>query len=144
MKKVLVKMSLMAVMVFSGLMLVTNSAQAQTSATLTSIGQQTDVKTAGTFKSASEAANILLQAIQSKEFQLTQLVEGSYVATIVKTEHSLYSNVYESILNGVPVSKAFKTRYTEMAPGHDSSPSSPLNASDWQQIYNNLLDLLTD
>lgn len=144
MKKVFVKMSLMALMVFSGLMLVSNSAQAQTSATLTSIGQQTDVKTAGTFKNGSEAANILLQAMQSKEFQLTQLAEGSYAATIVKTEHSLYSNVYESILNGVSVSLAFKTRYNEMAPGHDSSPVSPLSANDWQQIYNNLLDLLTD
>jgi hypothetical protein len=142
MKKVFVKMSLMAVLLFSGMMLVSNSAQAQTGTMVSA--QQSEIKTSATFLNSSDAMNTLLLEIQNREVLLTQLAEGSFEATVAKTEHSLYSNVYESILAGDSVPKALRTRFGEMAPGYDGAPASPLSANDWQGIYNHLLDILSN
>ena len=136
-------MSLMAVLLFSGMMLVSNSAQAQTGTMVSA--QQTEIKTTASFFASSNAMSILLQEMQNREVLLTQLVEGSFEATVAKTEHSLYSNVYESILAGDSVAKAIRTRFGEMAPGYyDGAPASPLSANDWQGIYDRLLDLLSN
>jgi hypothetical protein len=57
----------------------------------------------------------------------------------------LYSMVYSSIQEGINTSKAFRINYDRMAGApHQEPVISALSQSEWQQIFNEMVDLLTN
>lgn len=130
----------MAVLLLGGLMFAT-SAQAQ-SGTLQNVTSSTDVKTLGTWHSTPEALQLLETQIQGPIEQSLASLQPGQQYTFWKSKAQLYEAVRTSILNGVSAPKAIRANFDHLS-GNVDSVISPLSQSDWQVIYNELVDLLT-
>ena len=146
MKKVFAnwKMSLSALLLMGGLMLLSNSAQAQGSS-LTNDPGASDVKGAGTWVLESEALALLQAQLAGPiEQALVNLPNGGQQYLNWKYKAALYEEVYASIQGGVPVSKAVKLNFSKLAGPVDNIQFSPLSQSEWQALLNELVDLLSN
>jgi len=146
MKKVFAnwKMSLSALLLAGGLMLVSNSAQAQ-GGLITANPSQADVKGAGTWALESDALTLLLGEMEGPIAQaLAQLPSTGQQYLVWKYKADLYSAVYAAISSGSTVSKAVRVNYDHLAGASHLEPViSPLSQTEWQAIFNELVDLLT-
>lgn len=146
MKKVFAnwKMSLSALLLVGGMMLVSNSVQAQGGISATAIGNS-DVKGAGTWVLESSALQLLQAELEGPiNTALEQLPSNSSMFTIWKYKGLLYEQVYNSIQQGVPVSKAVRVNYEQLSGASHIEPVlTPLSPAEWQTIFNELVDLLT-
>jgi hypothetical protein len=147
MKKVFAnwKMSFAALLLVGGLMLVSNSAQAQ-SGLVTANSNYPDVKGAGTWVLEAEALTLLHAEMTGQiEQALEQLPPSGQQYIFWKHKAMLYSMVYSSIQEGINTSKAFRINYDRMAGApHQEPVISALSQSEWQQIFNEMVDLLTN
>ena len=146
MKKVFAnwKMSLSALLLMGGLMLLSNSAQAQGSS-LTKDPSASDVKGAGTLVLESEAISLLEAQLSGPINQaLNNLPNGGQQYLVWKYKGMLYEDALSSIKAGVPVSKAVKLNYAKMAGPVDKIQFSPLTQAEWQGLLNELVDLLSN
>ncbi|MDO8368043.1 MAG: hypothetical protein Q7T20_14675 [Saprospiraceae bacterium] len=146
MKKVFAnwKMSLSALLLVGGLMFVSNTATAQLTSTLTA---SADIKgVTGTWALESAALQLLLDEINGPiATALEQLPVNSSQFTVWKYKGLLYEQVYNSIQQGVGVSKAVRINYEHLAGASNIEPVlTPLSPAEWQIILNELVDLLTD
>lgn len=144
MKKVFAnwKMSLSALLLVGGLMLVSNNAQAQGS----NLQPHTpDVKGAGTWLVESEALQALETQLQGPIAQaLAQLPPGGQQYIVWKTKAELYEAIRGSIIGGVNTSRAFRVNYDQRAGAPHIEPViSALSQAEWQAVFNELVDLLT-
>jgi len=131
----------MAVLLLGGLLLAT-SAQAQ-STKLQSTSVSTDVKTLNTWVASNTAVQRLDAQLQGPiEQALTTLPQGQQY-TVWKSKAQLYEAVRTSILSGVSSPKAIRTNFDLMS-GKVDTVISPLSQSEWNIIFNDLVDLLTD
>lgn len=147
MKKVFAnwKMSLTALLLMGSLMLVSNGAQAQGNTLSSNPGTADDVKGAGTWAIEADALLLLEIELQGPITQaLEQLPNGSGQFYVWKYKATLYEAVHASIQQGIPVSKAVRANYDRMAGAPHMEPViSVLSQSEWQTIFNELVDLLT-
>ena len=147
MKKVFTnwKMSLSALLLVGGLMLVSNSAQAQGGLLLANPTTPV-VKGAGTWVLESDALTLIEGELNGTIAQaLAQLPNGGQQYLVWKYKAELYSAVYTSIQQGVPVNKAVRINYDHLAGSTNAEPViSPLSQAEWQAIFNELVDLLTN
>lgn len=147
MKKVFAnwKMSLSALVLVSGLMFVSNSAQAQ-GGMLQPNPVEPDVKGAGTWVLEADALTLLEGELNGQIAQaLAQLPNGGQQYLFWKYKAELYSNVYASIQQGIVTSKAVRINYDHLAGAPHMEPViSPLSQNEWQMIFNELVDLLTN
>ena len=146
MKKVFAnwKMSMTTLFLVGGLMFVSNTAQAQLSSTLSG---SVDIKgVTGTWESQSTALQLLLNEINGPiATALEQLPVQSSQFIVWKYKGLLYEQVYNSIAQGVPVSKAVRVNYEHLSGASNIEPVlSPLSPAEWQIIFNELVDLLTN
>lgn len=146
MKKVFAnwKMSLSALLLVGGLMFVSNSAQAQGGVSAIPVGNA-DVKGAGTWAIEADALTLLVGEMEGTIAQaLATLPPGGQQYIVWKSKADLYSRVYSSIQSGVSVSKSVRLNYDQMAgASHLDNVISPLSQAEWQQVLNELVDLLT-
>ncbi len=147
MKKVFTnwKMSLTALLLVGGLMLVSNSAQAQ-GGLLQTNPTQPDVKGAGNWALESDAINLLVGELQGNIAQaLDNLPSGGQQYIVWKCKAQLYEAVLASIQNGIAVSKSVRINYDHVAGAShlDVIKFSPLSQAEWQTMFNELVDLLT-
>lgn len=146
MKKVFAnwKMSLSALLLVGGLMLLSNTAQAQlTSTTVASA----DIKgVTGTWADQSNALQLLQDEINGPiATALEQLPVQSSQFIVWKYKGLLYEQVYNSIQQGISVSKAVRINYEKLSGASNIEPVlSPLSPAEWQTIFNELVDLLTN
>jgi len=146
MKKVFAnwKMSLSAFLLVGGLMFVSNTAKAQlTSTTVASV----DIKgVTGTWVSGSEALQLLQDEINGPiATALEQLPVQSSQFIVWKYKNLLYEQVYNSIQQGISVSKAVRINYEALSGASNIEPVlTPLSAAEWQTIFNELVNLLTN
>lgn len=148
MKKVFAnwKMSLSALLLVGGLMFVSNSAQAQ-GGTLTASQATPDVKGAGTWALEADALALLEAELNGPIAQaLANLPNGGQQYVIWKSKAGLYEAVHASIKEGIAVSKAVRINYDHVAGAShlDVIPFSPLSQAEWQVVFNELVDLLTN
>ena len=63
----------------------------------------------------------------------------------MKMKHTLYSGIVASIQDGMPVKGSAQLNYYKLAPsiGTDVAPNPDMNANDWQNLFNDMVDLLT-
>jgi len=146
MKKVFAnwKMSLSALLLVGGLMLVSNSAQAQ-GGLVTANPTTPDVKGAGTWAIEADALTLLEIELQGEITQaLASLPSGGQQYIVWKHKAMLYEAVYASILDGVTVPKSVRVSYDQLAgAAHLDKIISPLSPAEWQGVFNDLVDLLT-
>ena len=145
MKKVFTnwKMSLSALLLVSGLMFVSTSAQAQGAISSTAIGANADVKGAGTWVLEAEALTLLEGQLQGPINQaLTTLPSGGQQYIVWKAKAELYETVYANIKQGISPSKSVALSYAQLA-GPVDHLITPLSAAEWQTLLNELVDLLT-
>ncbi len=146
MKKVFAnwKMSLSALLLVGGLMLVSNSAQAQGGLVLAN-PTTPDVKGAGSWAVEADALTLLEGELQGSIAQaLANLPSGGQQYIIWKEKARLYEAVLASIQNGVQVSKAVRINYDHAAGASHLEPVvSALSQAEWQAVFNELVDLLT-
>jgi hypothetical protein len=146
MKKVFAnwKMSLSALLLVGGLMFLSNSAQAQ-GGLVTANPTQADVKGAGAWALESDALTLLEGELQgSIASALENLPSGGQQYIVWKLKGQLYEDVYASIKNGVSVSKSVRVSFDHLAGASHLEPViSPLSQTEWQAIFNELVDLLT-
>ena len=136
MKKVFLKISLLAVFLLVGLM----SAQAQT---LTSVSN-TDVKTLGTWTAESDALQLLEAELSGPIAQALETLPQGQQFIIWKYKAILYQNVHTSISAGTPVSKSVRINYDQLAGASHLEPIlTALSQAEWLVLYNELVDLLT-
>lgn len=144
MKKVFTnwKMSLTALFLVGGLMLVSNNAQAQGNILQPNTP---DVKGADSWLVESEALQTLEAQLQGPIAQsLAQLPPGGQQYIIWKTKAELYEAVHGAIASGINTSKAFRVNYDQKAGAPHLEPViSALSQSEWQAVFNELVDLLT-
>jgi hypothetical protein len=148
MKKVFTnwKMSLSALLLVGGLMLVSNSAQAQGGTTSSTVAN-VDVKGAGTWALEADALALLAAELQGPIAQaLATLPPGGQQFIIWKEKAQLYEAVYASISGGITVSKSVRINYDQVAGASHLEPIafSPLSQAEWQAILNELVDLLSN
>jgi len=146
MKKVFAnwKMSLSALLLVGGLMFVSNTAKAQISSTSVA---SVDIKgVTGTWVAQSVALQLLQDEINGPiATALEQLPVQSSQFIVWKYKNLLYEEVYNSIQQGIPVSKALRINYEKLAGASNIEPVlTPLSAAEWQTIFNELVDLLTN
>lgn len=146
MKKVFAnwKMSLSALFLVGGLMFLSNNVQAQISSTPNAA---IDIKgVTGSWASNSEALQLLQEQLDGPiKDALEQLPTNSSMFIIWKYKGLLYEEVYKSIQDGATVSKAVRVNYEHLAGASNLEPVlSPLSQSEWQTIFNELVDLLTN
>lgn len=148
MKKVFAnwKMSLTALFLVGGLMLVSNSAQAQ-SGNLQQNPASPEIKgVTGNWAVESDAIQLLEGELQGTiATALATLPNNGQQYLVWKYKAELYDAVRASIVQGVTVPKAVRINYAHLA----GSPSqetviSPLSQNEWQTIFNELVDLLTN
>lgn len=150
MKKVFAnwKMSLTALLLVGGLMLVSNQAQAQGGPAVMEVSPANlEVKEAGVWVSGSEALDLLDAQIQGPITQaLIDLPAGGQQYLFWKHKGLLYDAVYASLREGVSTAKAVRFNYDQVAgaPHILRTTASPLSQTEWQQIFNELVDLLTN
>jgi hypothetical protein len=146
MKKVFAnwKMSLSALLLVGGLMIVSNSASAQNGQLVNPTTP--DIKGAGTWVLESNALALLQGEMEGTiEQALSQLPSGGQQYIVWKYKAQLYSSVYGSISQGVSVSKAVRVQYDQLAGASHLEPViSPLSQTEWQAILNELVDLLSN
>lgn len=146
MKKVFAnwKMSFAALLLVGGLMVVSNSAQAQ-DGLLTSSNGYPDVKGAGTWLLEADALALLEAELQGNiATALETLPPTGQQFIFWKYKAMLYEAVYASIVEGTNTSKAFRINYDRLAGAQHLEPViSPLSQSEWQLIFNEMVDLLT-
>jgi len=145
MKKVFAnwKMPLSALLLVGGLMFLSNNVQAQISSTPNAA---IDIKgVTGTWVLDSDALTLLEGELQGPIAQaLAQLPNGGQQYLVWKYKAQLYSDVYDSIKQGVLTSRAVRINYDQLAiTSTDANPFSPLSQAEWQTILNELIDLLT-
>jgi hypothetical protein len=145
MKKVFAnwKMSLSALLLVGGLMFLSNNVQAQISSTPNAA---IDIKgVTGSWALESDALTLLLGEMEGTIAQaLVQLPSGGQQYLVWKYKADLYSAVYASISQGLSVSKAVRVNYDHLAGASHMEPViSPLSQTEWQAIFNELVDLLT-
>lgn len=147
MKKVFAnwKMSLAALLLVGGLMLVSNSAQAQ-GGLVTSNNSTPDVKGAGTWLFEADALAALEAELQGNITTALESLPPSGQQYIVwKHKAQLYEAVHAAIKDGINTSKAFRINYDRMAGGSHLEPViSALSPAEWQLIFNEMVDLLTN
>lgn len=147
MKKVFAnwKMSLAALLLVGGLMLVSNSAQAQ-GGLVTSNNDTPDVKGAGTWLLEADALATLEAELQGNiATALETLPPTGQQYIFWKYKAMLYEAVHASIREGVNTSKSFRINYDRLAgASHLETVISPLSQPEWQQIFNEMVDLLTN
>lgn len=146
MKKVFAnwKMSLSALLLMGGLMLLSNSAQAQGSS-ITNDASASDVKGAGAWVLESDALALLQAQLAGPiEQALINLPNGGQQYIVWKNKAMLYEEVYAAIQNGVPVSKSVKLSYSKFAGPVDNLQFSALSPAEWQALLNELVDLLSN
>ena len=147
MKKVFAnwKMSLSALFLVGGLMLLSTSAQAQ-GGLLQANPVQPDIKGAGAWVIEADALTLLEAELQGSIAQaLTNLPSGGQQYIYWKLKAQLYEAVHASILGGVAVSKSVRINYDHLAGASHAEPViSPLSPTEWQAILNELVDLLTN
>ena len=147
MKKVFAnwKMSLSALFLVGGLMLVSASAQAQ-GGLLQANPVEPEVKGAGTWVIEADALASLEAELHGSIAQaLANLPSGGQQYIIWKEKARLYEAVYASIKDGIAVSKAVRINYDHAAGAShlEPIPFSPLSQAEWQAMFNELVDLLT-
>ena len=147
MKKVFAnwKMSLSALLLVGGMMLLSNSVQAQSGISSTAIGNS-DIKGAGTWVFESDALSLLEAELQGPITQaLANLPTGGQQYIVWKVKAQLYEAVHASVTEGIPVSKAVRINYDQMAGAShlEPIPFSPISQAEWQDLLNGLVDLLT-
>ncbi|MFN0213041.1 MAG: hypothetical protein ACKVT2_02190 [Saprospiraceae bacterium] len=146
MKKVFAnwKMPLTALLLVSGLMFVSNTAQAQLTSTI--VGSADIKGVTGTWADQSTALQLLQNEINGPiASALEQLPVQSSQFIVWKYKGVLYEMVYNSIQQGVPVSKAVRVNYEHLSGASNIEPVvSPLSPAEWQTILNELVDLLTN
>lgn len=145
MKKVFAnwKMSLSALLLVGGLMLVSSNAQAQT-LQLEANPASPDVKGAGVWLFETDALLALEGQLQGPIAQaLVQLPNGGQQYIVWKYKAMLYEGTYASVKQGVAVSKAVVLNYSALA-GPVDHLISPLSQAEWQTMFNELVDLLTN
>lgn len=147
MKKVFTnwKMSLSALLLVSGLMFVSSSAQAQGAISSTAIGANADVKGAGTWVLEADALALIEAELQGPIAQaLAVLPPGGQQYLFWKGKAELYEAVYASIVSGISPSKSVRVNFDQMAGASHLEPViSYLSQNEWQTIFNELIDLLT-
>jgi len=146
MKKVFAnwKMSLSALLLVGGLMLVSNSAQAQ-GGQLVANPTSPEVKGAGVWVIESNALALLEAELTGSIAQaLAQLPAGGQQYIVWKYKAQLYSSVHSSITEGASVPKAVVNNYAALAGPLDSVTFSALSQAEWQVMFNELVDLLTN
>lgn len=147
MKKVFAnwKMSLATLLLVGGLMIVSNSAQAQ-GGTITSSQVSPDVKGAGTWLLEADALTALEGELNGSIAQaLANLPSGGQQYIVWKMKAKLYEDVLASIQEGIAVSKAVRINYDQSAGASHLEPkTTPLSQAEWQAIFNELVDLLTN
>ena len=146
MKKVFAnwKMSLSALFLVGGLMLMSTSAQAQGG--LVQTPAEPDIKGAGAWVIEADALASLEAELQGSIAQaLANLPGGGQQYIYWKLKAQLYEAVHASILSGVAVSKSVRINYDHLAGASHAEPViSPLSPTEWQAILNELVDLLTN
>ena len=147
MKKVFTnwKMSLSALLLVGGLMLMSSSAHAQ-GGLLQPNPASPEVKGAGTWVVENDALALLQAELQGSITQaLANLPSGGQQYIVWKVKGQLYEAVYASVSAGIAVPKAVRFNYDRMAGASHLEPViSPLSQSEWQAIFNELVDLLTN
>ena len=146
MKKVFtnLKMFLSTLFLVGGMMLVSNSVQAQ-GGQLQPNPVSPDIKGAGTWADGSTALILLEAELTGSIAQaLAQLPSGGQQYIVWKHKAMLYEAVYGDIKDGAQVPKAVVGHYTAFAGPLDSVVFSALSQAEWQAIYNELVDLLTN
>ena len=147
MKKVFAtwKMSFAALLLVGGLMFVSNTATAQLTSTITA--SNADIKGVnGTWANESDALQLIQAELDGPiNTALTQLPEQSSQFIVWKYKGLLYELVYNSIDQGVGVSKSVRINYERLAGASNIEPVlTPLSQTEWQTILNELIDLLTN
>lgn len=144
MKKVFAKLgmpsALAMVFLFGGLFLGSNSAAAQ--GTIASGQATSPIKTTGTWATPSEAINVLTLEINA----LMPVLDANPTPAL-KMEIYVYETILGMIEGGLPVPNAAYNAFYSISPtaGVDGNPSvSGISTNDWNTIYNNMLDLLTN
>jgi hypothetical protein len=63
----------------------------------------------------------------------------------LKIKHTLYERIIGSIQDGMPVNDAAQLNYYRLAPSnHTDVPADPdMSATDWQNLFNDMVNLLT-
>jgi hypothetical protein len=147
MKKVFAnwKMSLATLLLVGGLMIVSNSAQAQ-GGLITSNNDTPDVKGAGTWVLEADALALLEGELQGNIATALETLPPSGQQYIFwKYKAMLFEAVHASIKGGINTSKAFRVNYDRMAgASHQEPVISALSQAEWQQIFNEMVDLLTN
>lgn len=147
MKKVFAnwKMSFAALLLVGGLMLVSNSAQAQ-NGLVTSNNNYPDVKGAGTWLLEADALAVLKAELDGNiATALETLPPTGQQFIFWKYKAELYEAVYASIEAGINTSKAFRVNYDRRAGApHQEPVISALSQAEWQLIFNEMVDLLTN
>lgn len=146
MKKVFAnwKMPFSAFLLVGGLMFVSNTATAQLTSSLVA---SADIKgVTGTWVAGSAALQLLQDELNGPiATALEQLPVQSSQFIVWKYKGLLYEEVYKSIEQGIPVSKAVRINYERLAGATNIEPVlSPLSPAEWQTILNELIDLLTN
>lgn len=125
-------------------MLVSNSAQAQ-GGQLSPNPAAPEVKGAGVWVIESNALALLEAELTGSIAQaLVQLPNGGQQYIVWKYKAQLYEAVYASIKDGGSVAKATVNEYANLAGPVDKVTFSPLSAAEWQAMFNELVDLLTN
>ena len=136
-------MSLMAVVLLAGLMFATN-AQAQ-GGTLEPAPSTPSIKTTGVWLASSSALEALETELNGSINQALETLPPSGQQYIIwKFKAELYEGVYESILRGTSVEKAVRINFDRLAGAKHAEPViSALSQAEWQDIFNEIVDLLT-
>lgn len=147
MKKVFTnwKMSLSALLLVGGMMLVSNSAQAQGGITSSPVAN-VDVKGAGTWVFESNAIQLVKDELSGPiNTALEQLPVGSSQYFVWKYKAIFYEAVLSSLLDGVGTSKSVRVNFDRLAGSTNAEPVvTPLSQAEWQGILNEMVDLLSN
>lgn len=137
-------MSLMAILLLAGLMFAT-SAQAQ-GGTLQPAPSTPSIKTTGAWLNATSALEALQTELNGSINQaLETLPPTGQQYLIWKYKAELYEGVHASILGGVSVEKAVRVNFDRLAGAKHAEPViSALSQAEWQVIFNEIVDLLTN
>ena len=147
MKKMFAKLGMPSLLslafLLGGLFFGANSAQAQQTLTGTP-GTSNLIKTTGTWKTVTEA----LAALNSEITNIGQTLATSAPSNgaQLKMKMTVYAEIVSDLEVGAEVPVAAYDNYHEVAPaaGVDSRPATPgLNNGDWINLYNDMLELLT-